>query len=106
MVSGMVQLKRYFRSAAVQPPVASGQTSTLRAWPLANSKRSTIPPTLPDPDALDQMMLLSARSGVAQPLSPPATDCQALRGMPPPPNPPPPLVLLGPRYDGPSCLLP
>jgi hypothetical protein len=49
-------------------------------------------PTLPDPEALDQMMLLSVGSGVAQPLSPPATLIQALRGiMPPPP------VRLGPR---------
>src|SRR5438132_5494129 len=105
MVSGMVQLKRYFKSVAVQPPVSSGHTSTLRACPEINSKRSTMPPTLPDPEALDQMRLLSTGSGVAQPLSPPATPCQALRGMPPPPKPPPP-VRLGPRYDGPSCLLP
>src|ERR1051325_3284175 len=55
-----------------------------------------MPPTLPDPDALDQMMLLSTGSGVAQPLSPPATPIQALRGIgptkppPPPPRAPPP----------------
>src|SRR5437899_1133575 len=73
----MVQLKRYFKSAAVHPPVTSGHTSTLCDCPVDNSKRSTMPPTLPDPEALDQMMLLSTGSGVAQPLSPPATDCQA-----------------------------
>src|SRR5439155_27134359 len=100
----MVQLKRYFKSAAVHPPVSSGHTSTLCDCPVANSKRSTMPPTLPDPEALDQMILLSTGSGVAQPLSPPATDCQALLGIapppppppPPPPKPPPP-VRLGPR---------
>ena len=42
---------------------------------------------LPEPEALDQMMLLSTGSGVAQPLSPPATGCQALRGIWPPPKP-------------------
>jgi len=61
-----------------------------------------MPPTLPEPEALDQMMLLSTGSGVAQPLSPPAMPIQALRGMPPPkpppPPPPPPVpVRLGPR---------
>src|SRR6266404_3247154 len=101
MVSGMVQTKRYFRSIAVEPLIWSGQTSTLRDCPLRVSKRSTIPPTLPESDALDQTTLLSKGSGVAQPLSPPATDCQALRGMPPRPK-----VRLGPRYEGPSCLLP
>src|SRR6185295_17212778 len=58
-------------------------------------------------------MLESVGSGVAQPLSPPSTPCHKLLGMPawppPPPPPPPPSLarlLLGPRYDGPSCLLP
>src|SRR3989475_11389862 len=106
MVNGMVQTKRYFSSAAVDPLLWSGQTSTLRPCPVRKSKRSTMPPTLPEPEALDQMMLLSTGSGVAQPLSPPATDCQALRGMPPPKPPPPVRLLLGPRYEGPSCLLP
>src|SRR5882724_13451329 len=103
----MVQTKRYFSSAAVEPLLWSGQTSTLRPCPVVRLKRSTMPPTLPDPEALDQMMLLSTGSGVAQPLSPPPMDCQALRGIcpPPPPNPPP-RVLLGPRYDGSSCSLP
>src|SRR6478672_8182801 len=69
---------------------------------------ATMPPTLPEPDALDQIKLGSVGSGVDQPLSPPATVCQALRGMmfPPPPPPPKMRLLLGPRYDGPSCLLP
>src|SRR6267378_289496 len=103
----MVHTKRYFNSAAVEPLLWSGHTSTLRACPLRKSKRSTIPPMLPEPEALDQMMLLSTGSGVAQPLSPPPTGCQALRGICPlpPPNPPP-RVLLGPRYDGSSCSLP
>src|SRR6185295_15296965 len=100
-----VQTNRYFNSPAGQPLVWSGHTSTLRDSPFRISKRSTIPPTLPDPEALDQTILLSAGSGVAQPLSPPATDCHALRGIPPP-NPPPLRLLLGPRYEGPSCLLP
>ena len=38
-----------------------------------------MPPTLPDPEALDQMILLSTGSGVDHPLSPPATLIQALR---------------------------
>ena len=66
-----------------------------------------MPPTLPEPDALDQIRFGSTGSGVAQPLSPPATVCHMLRGIPPPPPPnPPDRLLLGPRYDGPSCLLP
>src|SRR5439155_16697604 len=114
----MVQLKRYFKSAAVHPPVSSGHTSTLCDCPVANSKRSTMPPTLPEPEALDQMILLSTGSGVANPLSPPVTGCQTLReigppeGGPPPrpppspppssppppkPRPPPVRLLLGPR---------
>src|SRR6266850_5439169 len=97
MVSGMVQTKRYFSSAAVEPLLWSGHTSTLRPWPVVRLKRSTMPPTLPDPEALDQMMLLSTGSGVAQPLSPPPTGCQALRGMLLPPPPPPARLLLGPR---------
>src|SRR6266850_311643 len=97
----MVQTKRYFSSPAVDPLLWSGQTSTLRPCPFRRSKRSTMPPTLPDPDALDQMMLLSTGSGVAQPLSPPPTDCHALRGICPPLR-----LLLGPRYDGSSCSFP
>src|SRR2546422_5918347 len=101
----MVHTKRYFRSAGGDPLVWSGHTSTFRACPFRKSKRSTMPPTLPEPEALDQMMLLSTGSGVAQPLSPPATDCQALRGIWLAAKPPL-RLLLGPRYDGPSCLLP
>ncbi|PYR60641.1 MAG: hypothetical protein DMF85_04405 [Acidobacteria bacterium] len=63
-----------------------------------------MPPTEPDPDALDQMTLASTGSGVAQPLSPPSTPCHSEREMPPPR--PPERLTLGPRYDGPSCLLP
>src|SRR5215813_15642895 len=99
----MVQTKRYFRLAAISPLTSSGHTSTLRAWPVFRLKTSTMPPTLPEPEALDQMMLLSTGSGVDQPLSPPAMPIQALRGLPPPPPPPPPKppapVRLGPRYD-------
>src|SRR3970282_2303855 len=62
---------------------------------------ATMPPTLPDPDALAQTMLGSTGSGVDQPLSPPAIVCHMARGMAPPSR-----LLLGPRYDGPSCLLP
>src|SRR4051812_31249380 len=102
----MVQTKRYFRSAAILPLAWSGQTSTLRACPVLTLKTSTMPPTLPDPEALDQMMLLSTGSGVAQPLSPPATLIQALRGMRPAPPPPPAPVRLGPPYEGPSWRLP
>ena len=40
-----------------------------------------MPPTVPEPDALDQIMLLSTGSGVAQPLSPPPTGCQAPRNL-------------------------
>src|SRR5207249_2487809 len=90
-----------------------------------SSNTVTMPPTLPDPEALDQMMLGSTGSGVAKPLSPPVTGCQAPRGIvlprPPPstaggpgapsslanpPRPPPARLLLGPRYELPSCLLP
>src|ERR1051325_5491325 len=106
MVNGIVHTNRYFRFEAISPLTFSGHTSTLRAWPVLMLYTSTMPPALPEPAALDQMMLLSAGSGVAQPLSPPATPIQALRGMPPPPKPPPPPVRLGPRYDGPSCRLP
>src|SRR5688572_20565505 len=60
-----------------------------------------MPPTLPEPDALDQIKLGSTGSGVAQPLSPPATVCHMLRGIVAPTR-----LLLGPRYDGPSCLFP
>jgi len=40
-----------------------------------------MPPMLPEPEALDQTMFGSTGSGVAQPLSPPATGCHALRGI-------------------------
>src|SRR5215471_15043330 len=104
----MVHTKRYLRLAAISPLTSSGHTSTLRACPVFKLKTSTMPPTLPEPEALDQMMLLSTGAGVAQPLSPPAIPIQVLRGIgllkppPPPPKPPPPPVRLGPRYDGPS----
>src|SRR2546421_8796084 len=108
----MVHTNRYFTSAATLPLALSGHTSTLRAWPVLRLKTSTMPPTLPEPEALDQMMLLSTGSGVAHPLSPPAIPIHVLRGIiPPPPPPPPPKppaapVRLGPRYEGPSCRFP
>src|SRR6266851_5713445 len=73
---------------------------------LLSSYRATIPPTLPEPDALDQMMFGSVGSGVAQPLSPPATECHSPRGITPAPPPPPPppnphhLELDAPREGG------
>src|SRR5439155_1338155 len=55
---------------------------------------------------VDQMMLLSTGSGVAKPLSLPATGCHTLREICAPPKPPNCRLLLGPRYEGPSCLFP
>src|SRR3990172_6534838 len=53
------------------------------------------------------MMSGSSGSGVAQPLSPPATENHSERGMVPPPPPKPPVrLLLGTRNEGPSCRLP
>src|SRR6476659_7958040 len=101
MVKGASHTKRYWTSPAGYPPVLSGQTSTF--WPIRvlKSKRTTIPPRLPEPDAVDQMMFGSTGSGVAHPLSPPCTPCHSLRAIVFPV-----LLLLGPRYEGPSCLLP
>ena len=39
-------------------------------------------PTLPDPEAVDHTMLGSVGSGVAQPLSPPPTECHIPRLIP------------------------
>src|SRR5437899_490778 len=80
--NGMVQLKRYFTSPAGHPSGLSGHISTLRDMPALTSYRATMPPTLPAPDAVDQTMLLSKGSGVANPLSPPPTVCHIERGMP------------------------
>src|SRR5579859_4636161 len=103
---GNSQLNRYFTSAAVAPETFTGQTSTSRHCRLRSSNRTTAPLTLPAPVPLDQMMLLSTGSGVAKPLSPPAIGCHWPREIPPPPNPPNCKLLLGPRYEEPSCLLP
>ena len=73
-----------------------------------------MPPTEPEPEALDQMMSGSTGSGVAQPLSPPATECHSPRGMSPgravsAPPPPPNAASFefdGPRDEGPSCRFP
>src|SRR5215470_16364205 len=107
IVTGNSQLKRYFTSAAVAPETLTGQTSTSRDWRLRSSKRATAPLTLPAPVPVDQIMLLSTGSGVAKPLSLPATGCQTPRGIgppwsPPPKNPPNCKLLLGPRKEGPS----
>src|SRR5260370_19874194 len=117
-VSGNVQLKRYFSSAAGQPVVRRGQTSRVRVVLVRASQRVTTPPRLPVPVPLDQTMSGSWGSGVAQPLSlPPTMDhmprvmsgssastprslssgVSAFRPC---------LLLLGPRVDGPSCRLP
>src|SRR5439155_1923043 len=106
MVIGNSQLNRYFTSTALAPETSSGHTSTSRACRLRLSKRAIAPPTLPDPVPLDQMMLLSTGSGVAKPLSLPATGCHTLREICAPPKPPNCRLLLGPRYEGPSCLFP
>src|SRR5580693_8531861 len=101
---GNVQLKRYFTSPAGEPTVDSGQISVSRAVRVRSSYRSTVPPTLPKPVPVAQM-LLSCGSGIAHPLSPPATECHMPRGIG--------LetsssdcfamrLLLGPRVDGPS----
>ena len=73
------------------PTVLTGHTSTWCACRVRSSYRTTIPPTLPDPDADDQMMfddrglftseVVLLRAGVAQfrdvPVSEqPATDCR------------------------------
>src|SRR5882762_2435789 len=103
--SGKVQLKRYFKSPAGTPTVVSGQISTSRAWRVRSSKRSTVPPRLPNPVPVDQTMLLSTGSGIAQPLSPPATECQSPRGIGPASASSdclPIRLWLGPRVDGPS----
>src|SRR5262252_3513793 len=97
MVTGNSQLNRYFTSPALAPTVDSGHTSTSRAWRFFSSKRATEPPTLPEPVPVDQIMLLSTGSGVAKPLSLPATGCQAPREICAPPKPPNCRLLLGPR---------
>ena len=51
---------------------------------------------MPDPEALDQMMFGSVGSGVAQPLSPPPTECHMPREIPAL-RPPVTRLLLGPR---------
>src|SRR5512147_1914536 len=101
IVNGASHTNRYLTSAAEWPPVDSGHTSTF--WPSRRrrSMRVTMPPRAPLPDAVDQTMFVSTGSGVAQPLSPPNTPCHSLRAMVLPVR-----LLLGPRYDGPSCLLP
>jgi hypothetical protein len=66
----------------------------------------TIPPTLPKPEALDQTMFGSWGSGVAHPLSPPATLVHMPREMLGRSSWTPSLLLLGPRLDGPSCRFP
>src|ERR1051325_3297519 len=99
--NGASQMKRYFTSAAANPPVDCGHTSTLAPVFVRRSKRTTMPPRLPEPDAVDHTRFVSTGSGVAKPLSPPWIECHMLRGICPPVR-----LLLGPRYDGPSWRLP
>src|SRR5438105_3101904 len=101
MVNGASQTKRYFTSDAGVPPVPIGHTSTFCPTRARVSKRTTMPPTLPDPEAVDHTRFVSTGSGVAQPLSPPSTPYHSLRAICAPVR-----LLLGPRYDGPSCMLP
>src|SRR5574341_2144200 len=103
MVSGASHTNRYLSSAGGQPPVLTGQTSTWCAWRVFRSMRVTIPPTEPEPEAVDHTISGSSGSGVAQPLSPPATENHSERGMVPPPPPKPPVrLLLGPRSACPA----
>src|SRR5687767_8399559 len=104
MCSGASHTKRY-RTPSAGPFDCCGQTSTLRNWRRSSSKRTTIPPTIPEPDAVDQTSLELVGSGVAQPLSPPPTECHIPREMPAP-RPLNTREFDGPRYDGSSCLLP
>src|SRR2546428_3666069 len=90
MWNGIVQLNRYLMSAGGHPSGLSGQISTLRDMPVFVLCRTTMPPTLPEPDAVDQTSVGSTGSGVANPLSPPPTLDHMLRGMLPPRPPPPP----------------
>ena len=56
--------------------------------PVFRSKRETMPPTEPNPEALDQIKSLFVGSGVAQPLSPPPTVIQSPRVIAPSPGAP------------------
>src|SRR6266581_3517467 len=105
MVSGKVHTNRYLRLSAVQPTVDSGQTSTFCVMPVRMLYFVTIPPTLPNPDALDHTRFVSTGSGVAQPLSPPPTVRHMPLVMLPSPSPFT-FALLGPIADGPSCRFP
>src|SRR3972149_4323954 len=98
---GAPQMKRYYTPAAACPAVDCGHTSTLAPVRVRRSNRTTMPPRLPDPDAVDQTRFVSTGSGLPKPLSPPCPPCHMLRGICPPAR-----LLLGPRYDGPSCRFP
>src|SRR5215467_3572301 len=108
MAMGKSHTKRYFTSFAACPFGLTGHTSTSRKrrWPI--SARTTMPPMLPRPDAVDQTMVGSTGSGVAQPLSPPPTAYHAPRGISDAPvsTGSAVFVLLGPQVLGPSCMLP
>src|ERR1700737_3605738 len=104
MWSGASHTKRY-RTPSAGPLVCCGHTSTLRNCRRPSSKRTTIPPTIPEPEAVDHTILEPIGSGGAQPLSPPPTECHSPREIPAP-RPPGTRELDGPRYEGSSCLLP
>src|SRR4051812_13015497 len=89
MCSGASHTKRYLTFSA-GPFSCAGQTSTLRSWRRFSSNRMTMPPTMPEPDAVDHTSLELVGSGVAHPLSPPPTECHMPREIPPPRPPPPP----------------
>ena len=95
MSRGASHTKRYFTPSA-GPFDCCGHTSTLRNCRRFSSKRTTMPPTMPLPEAVLQMMFGSTGSGVAQPLSPPPTECHMPREMPAL-RPPCTRLLLGPR---------
>ena len=95
MWSGASQTKRYFTPSA-GPLDCWGHTSTLRNMRRFSSNRTTMPPTMPEPEAVDQITFGSVGSGVAQPLSPPPTECHIPRLIPAL-RPPCTRLLLGPR---------
>src|SRR5512143_2843891 len=105
-VSGAFQTKRYRALSAGAPATFSGHTSTMCDTLLRTSKRVTMPPMLPVPDALDHTRLPSTVSGVAQPLSPPPTVRHIPRTIPGNVESPPVRALLGPIALGPSCRFP
>src|SRR5262245_59716259 len=96
MSNGESHTKRYFTPSA-GPFDWFGHISTFLNCRRSSSKRTTMPPTMPDPDAVDHTSFEFTGSGVAQPLSPPPTECHIPRGIPPPRPPPAPIR----EFEGP-----